>query len=491
MRGRAASGRFATQTRVLTLAGPVTGEGDPGAPFDSLSARAAEYRENEGVATFAGDVRAARGGDTLACDTLAVRFGAENRVESAAADGHVSGTLVSGDQRAAWTAAAARSSFDADGQPARVELTGRPAALTAPAAGGQPERRVTAPRIVLGLRAGRIASADAEGGARLERTVAAADGSPSIEWIEGDTASAAFAAGTIASVRFDGNVRGRSADGESRSPAASYSAATSATSFLGTAESDAELLSPRGRILGRRIDVDQASGLVTATGDARAMLPPGTATASAPSFVASAKAPTRARADRIVLDDRRRTAVLTGRAALWQGDDSVMADRIELHDADRTAVAEGSVRVAGRTAGEGSPKENARIAVSADTMHWKDAARTGTFEGNVSAARGQQTARGDRGECRVDADGRIERTVLDGDVSFADRETGRSGRGERAVDDPKAGVTNLAGDPAVAQDAQGNRVQGAVLTFRKQSGSVEVKAKEGGRVESVYQTHGS
>jgi lipopolysaccharide transport protein LptA len=124
-------------------------------------------------------------------------------------------------------------------------------------------------------------------------------------------------------------------------------------------------------------------------------------------------------------------------------------------------------------------------------MRWSDAARTAAFEGDVAARRGLQTARGDRGECRLDAAGRIERTVLEGNVAFEDRGTGRQGSGTRAVDDPASGVTNLAGDPAVAQDAQGNRVQGAVLTFRKESGSVEVKAKEGGRVESVYQTHGS
>ncbi|HET9793528.1 MAG TPA: LptA/OstA family protein, partial [Thermoanaerobaculia bacterium] len=166
------------------------------------------------------------------------------------------------------------------------------------------------------------------------------------------------------------------------------------------------------------------------------------------------------------------------------------ADRIELHDADRTARAEGNVRVAGRSAPAAGAKEAPRTSVSARTMRWTDGVRTAVFDGDVAARRAGQTARGDRGECRLDAAGRVERTVIEGDVTFEDRATGRRGSGTRAVDDPAAGVTNLAGEPAVAQDAQGNRVQGAVLTFRKESGSVEVKAKEGGRVESVYQTHG-
>jgi len=129
--------------------------------------------------------------------------------------------------------------------------------------------------------------------------------------------------------------------------------------------------------------------------------------------------------------------------------------------------------------------------VSAKTMRWTDATRTAAFEGGVVARRGTQTARGERGECRMDASGRVERTVLEDAVTLEDPSTGRRGSGTRAVDDPAAGVTNLAGEPAVAQDAQGNRIQGSVLTFRKESGSVEVKAKDGGRVESVYQTHGN
>ena len=490
--GRAASGSYGTQRRVLTLTGPVTAAGAPGAAFDSLAADGAEYRVDDARVTFSGSVRAARGGDSLACDTLAVNLAADGRVESAVASGNASGTFASGAARGTWKAAEGRSTFDAQGALAAVALTGRPALVTAPPSAGQPERRLLAPAIALAFRGGRAVSADARGGVRLERTVAGANGAPLLEWIAGDTARAQFGAdGALAAARFDGHVAGSTAQGSAKSPAASYSAATGLTSFFGSASEDAELLSARGRVLGRQVDLDERRNAVTAAGDARAILLPGPGRTSAPSFTASSKAPTRARADRIVLDDRARTAELTGSAALWQEDDSLMADRIVLRDADRTADAAGSVRVAGRTAkADAGARGEERIAVSAKTMHWSDAQHTAVFEGDVAARRGAQTAHGRRGECRMDAGGRVERTVLEGDVTFEDRATGRRGSGTRAVDDPKSGVTNLAGEPAVAQDAQGNRVQGAVLTFRKESGSVEVKAKEGGRVESVYQTHG-
>jgi len=487
--GHAASGAYSTTSRVLTLAGPVTAAGAPGAPFDSLAADSAQYRADDSVLTFSGSVRAARPGDTIACDALAVKLTPDSRVESATASGNASGTFASADSRGAWTASKAVSRF-AEGKVAGIDLAGRPSTVTAPANAGQPERRLAAPAISLGFRGGRVVSADARGRARLERTVAGPSGSPFTESVVGDTARALFAGdGALASARVDGNVVGTTVQGSSKSPSASYSAATGVTSLFGAAGHDAELVAARGRIVGTRIDLDEWRRVVTATGDARAILVPGAANGATPAFVSSSGKPTRARADRIVLDDRARTAELSGGAALWQDDDAVLADRIELHDADRTARAQGTVRATGRSAAAGA-KEDGRVTVSAKTMRWTDASRIAEFEGDVRAARGTQTARGDRGQCRVDAAGRIERTVLEGDVTFEDRATGRRGTGSRAVDDPKAGVTNLAGDPAVAQDAQGSRVQGAVLTFRKESGSVEVKAKEGGRVESVYQTHG-
>jgi len=492
MSGRAASGTYLTGRRTLTLVGPVTASGGPEAPFDSLAAAGAEYRVDDGRLAFSGPVRGAHGADTLLCDALLVHLTPESRIESAVATGNASGGFASGASRGTWTAAEARSRFDPEGRPSAVDLEGRPAAVVLAPSAGESERRLTAPQIALAFRDGRIAAADARGGVRLERVVPGPGGSPVPEWIAGDTGRASFSAdGSFEAARLDGHVTGSGAEGSVRSPAGSYAAADGVASFFGAHGEDAELLSPRGRVLGSRIDLDEKRGVVVATGDARAILLPGPSNASAPSFVTSAKAPTRARADRIVLDDRARTAQLSGRAALWQGDDSLAADRIDLHDADRTAFAEGDVRVSGRSAAGKDAKASPRTAVSARTMRWTDATRTAAFEGGVVARRGTQTARGDRGECRMDASGRVERTVLEDAVTLEDPSTGRRGSGTRAVDDPAAGVTNLAGEPAVAQDAQGNRIQGSVLTFRKESGSVEVKAKDGGRVESVYQTHGN
>jgi lipopolysaccharide transport protein LptA len=489
--GRAASSVYQTITRVLTLSGPVTAAGSgPGAPFDTLRADAGEYRTAEGALSLSGRVEGVRGPDTLACDVLTTHVLESNRVDRASALGNVSGTLVSTGGRGRYRAERATAAFDAGGKISGVDLAGNPAGMVVPADAERPERRLLAPTIRLGFSGDRLSTADAQGRPRLERDGVRA-GMPFAESITGDTARATFAPdGSLAAMVFEGNVVGVTAEGSSTSPVASYDAGSDLITLKSRGGLDAELDGERGKVVGRSIDIAGRTGTVTATGDARIFLRPGPGNASVPSFLATSRKPTRGKARRIVLDDRAKTASLEGDAALWQDDDALFADAIALADADKSARARGNVRMTGRSAQAGAA-DPGRSTVTSDRLRYSDAEKVAVFEEGVVASRGTQTARGDRAECRFDSANRIDRTILDGHVTLEDRATGRRGSGARAVDEPKAGTTNLAGNPAVAQDAQGNVVKGAVLTFRKESGSVEVKAGEGGRIESIYQTRGN
>jgi lipopolysaccharide transport protein LptA len=489
--GRAASATYGTENRVLLMAGPITASGaGPYAPFDTIRADAGEYRAADAKMTFTGHVQGSRSTDTLACDRVVLHLTPDDRVDSAVASGDVAGTITSGGAHEDYSAAEARSTFGVGGKVSQVVLSGTPATIVAPAQPTQPVRKLIAPRILLGFADGRLSTADAQGRPRLERTVPGNSGEPFDESITSDTAHAVIAPdGALSTAQFDGEVVGVTSEGRSRSPSALYSADTDVTVLSAIGEQDAELDAARGKVVARKIEIDGKSGVITATGEARAFLRPGSGNASMPSFVASSKQPTRGKARRIVLDDRRRTATFTGDAALWQEENALLADAIELRDADKTARAEGHVRLSGRSAAARAASVE-KTSVTASKMHYDDMAKTAVFEDSVIATRDAQTAKGDRAEVRFDSDNRVERTVLDGHVTFEDRATGRHGAGTRVVDEPKAGVTNLAGDPAVAHDGQGSRVEGAVLTFRKESGSVEVKAKAGGRIESIYQTHG-
>jgi len=488
--GRAASAVYQTVTRVLALAGPVTAAGaGPDAPFDSVRADAGEYRGLDGEISLSGGARAERGPDSLSSDRLTFHALPDNTIDRALATGNVSGTMVSSGGRAMYTAAQADAAFDGKGSITAVDLLGSPARVVSPPAGRQPERHLSAPRIRLGVAAGRLTKAEAFGRPRLDR-IADKNGTPFEESITSDSATATFAPdGTLATSRFDGDVVGVTVQGTSRSPAAEYSASTDGMTLLAAGDRDAELDAERGKLLARRIDIDGRSGVIVATEQARVYLRPGEGNASVPSWLASSKKPTRGKARRIALDDRAKTASLDGEAALWQEEDSLLADAILLRDADRSVRADGHVRVSQRSAAASGEKPPPSTLTSS-RMRYTDTEKVAVFEQSVVVTRGTQVARGDRAECRFDSDNRVDRTILDGHVTLDDRATRRRGSGTRAVDEPKAGVTNLAGNPAVAEDGQGNIVKGAVLTFRKESGSVEVKAREGGRIESIYQTHG-
>lgn len=489
--GRAASAVYETVRRVLTLSGPVTAAGTgPGAPFDTLRADAGQYRSAEGEISLSGRVESVRGPDTLACDVLTAHVLEDNRVDRAAARGNVSGTLVSTGGRGRYRAERAIAAFGVGGKISGVDLAGTPASIVIPADGARPERRLIAPAIRLGFSGDRLSTADARERPRLERDAVRA-GIPFAESITGDAARATFAPdGSLSAMRFDGNVLGVTVQGSSTSPVASYAAADDLITLSAAGGRDAELDGDRGKVLGRSIEIAGRTGIVTATGEARIFLRPGPGNAAVPSFIATSRKPTRGKARRIVLDDRARTASLEGDAALWQDDDALLADAIALADADKSARARGNVRIAGRSAQAGAA-DPGRSTVTSERLRYSDSEKVAIFEENVVASRGTQTARGDRAECRFDSAGRVDRTILDGHVTIEDSATGRRGSGARAVDEPKAGTTNLAGNPAVAHDAQGNVVKGAVLTFRKESGSVEVKAGEGGRIESIYQTRGN
>jgi lipopolysaccharide transport protein LptA/LPS export ABC transporter protein LptC len=493
MSGRAVSGLYDLSTRSMSFAGPVTVRGTPGpgSPFSALDAKSAVYRQAVPELELDGEVRGEGGGNTLSSDSLTLHLTDENRVDQARAAGAVTGMIAAGrtpTTRETYSGREARLWFDGAGKASRAELLGAPAVVVEPASARSGPRRVAAPRLSLALAGGKLASSRAEGGVRIETT---GRGPSSLQTVESDAADASYGPdGRLSSATFTGGVRGSSPDGNGSAPRAVYSASRNVTVLTALGPEEARLSSPRGRLLASSIEIDGDNSVVTATGHARAFFSGEEGRESAPRFLSGGGKPTRGRARRIVLDDRRRTALLTGEAALWQEDSALFGDEIFLNDADRSATAKGSVRATALSAGEkGGPP--ARFTATSDRMRYEDSRRTASFEDRVRVLRGEARASGDRAEARFDEEERVESISLDGRVTFEDPATGRSGEGDHALDEPRRGITVLTGDPAVARDGKGDKITGAVLTFRKQSGSVEAKAKDGQRIETIYQTHGA
>ncbi|MGH9443081.1 MAG: LPS export ABC transporter periplasmic protein LptC [Thermoanaerobaculia bacterium] len=503
IRGHAASAQYDARTKELVLAGPVTAEGlglgaaAPAAapPFSSLRADRGTYRRTLGEIELDGHVEGTRGTDRFSSDALLMHVTSANRIDRASAEGSVEGSVAGapGEIPRLFSAQTARLEFGPAGELQSLRLEGSPARIeSAPGAVGSVSQRIDARDVSLEYAAGRLRAAKAQGDARMERISRDPKGAAVPETIRADSADASFANdGTVGSARFEGNVVGTTPDAVAHAPSARYTASENRMTFLGAGDRDAEVSAPRGKVIARRIDMISAASRLTASDSARAFLKPSSGNGSLPGFLSSSKKPTRAKAARIEFDDAAKTATLTGAAAIWQEDDALFGDTIRLFDRDRSATADGNVRAVSRSAASADGKAQPPTTVTADTMRYGDAARTARFAGRVVAARGFQTADGDSAECRFNSRDQLDRTVLSGRVAFSDSATGRRGTGDRAEDDPLAGVTTLYGDPAVAHDGLGNRVAAAVLTFRKDSGTVDAKAKDGQKIESIYQTKGS
>ena len=211
------------------------------------------------------------------------------------------------------------------------------------------------------------------------------------------------------------------------------------------------------------------------------------------SFVGDKKKPTFGKAERIVLDDAAKTAVLTGKATLWQDDSSLFADAITLSDAEKTVVAVQNVRalLAPSPQVGKAPKatgEKGATVVTSRRMRYRDTDRTARFENGVAVTRGGWSASGGDATAWLDENGDVASVEISGDVKMTDRSVGRTGEAEKALDYPKEGKTVLWGSPARVTDSGGNRVAGAVLTIVDRGRTVQITAPEGGKTETVHRT---
>lgn len=479
---RAASGAYDVRRRTLTLAGPIqgsgTGQGSGG--LSSIQADSGEYRRDEAVIELEGNVSASSAkGDRLLCDRLLMRFSPEgNQIEWARAFGSVRGSLAAaGASARTYSADEAALFFEPAGDVRAINLVGKPASVT------EPNRQIAARAIDLDFAGGRPASARANGEVRLRSDRGNA---------EAQKASASFApAGDFQTLELEGEVH-LSGDGRTGRAHRVIDLPDRGVWLLtGTPEASATVEEGGSKISAARIEIDQNRKSLRADGKARAVfVPEKDRPAQASTLLGDPSHPTYGKADRIVLDRETRLAVLSGGASLWQDSSSLFADDITLNDAERSAVAVGRVRAIltrAPSAGATGAREEPAV-VTARRLFYRESESSAVFEDGVTVTRGSWRATGDRGIAYLGKDRKIERVELSGGVTLADRATGRSGKGDLAVDYPREGRTVLSGSPARVSDAEGNRVAGSMLTITGRGKNVEVTAPEGGRTETIHKT---
>jgi lipopolysaccharide export system protein LptA len=365
--------------------------------------------------------------------------------------------------------------FDTEGRAKSLTFTGTPAVLL------EPRRRLTAPKIDLTFQEGRLASARAEGGVRVDGE----DGRS-----ESDRATVGFSpSGESENLVLDGSVRVHA--GERRGDAARAVELDPSGLWLLTGESGraARVESGTSKLSADRIELDRAHNQVRGQGRARAVLGGDDPARPAVTFVGDPKKPSYGKADRIVLDDTAQSATLSGSASVWQDDSSLFADDIMLSDAQKTVTAVQNVRAIMAPDRTAKPAERGASVVTAKRLVYHETEKSGRFDGGVTVTRGAGwRATGGESTAWLGKDRGVDCMEISGDVDLADRAAGRTAKAEKAVDYPKQGKTLLWGSPARVTSATGNQAAGAILTMFDRGDRVEITAPEGGKTETIHRT---
>jgi len=477
--------------RVVRFTGPVEGTatGERAGALSRLTARQGLYRRDDGVVELEFVDASSSGGDRLAADRLELQMAEKGgKPSSARARGSVRGLLAGGPAAAGEKAGDPRPerpyagdeanlAFDAAGKTRSVVLTGAPAMMSEGA------RRVTAKRIEIGFENGEASKAAAAGDVRVDF--------PGGHALAREGTLALGRDGTARNFALAGNVHVE-ADGRAGHAARAVQRADRDVWLLtGEPMRAAEVESAGSKLSAETITLDRDKQTVQGDGRARAVFSPDAQKkVNRAAFVGDPKKPTFAKADRILLEDTRHLATLTGSATLWQDDSALFADAITLSDADRTVRAEGQVRTVMAPApakAAGAAPRPASV-ITASRLLYSDSDRSARFEGGVGVTRGGWRSTGGASIAWLDKDGQIESVEISGDVKMTDRSVGRSAEAEKVLDSPKTGKTILWGSPARVTDAGGNRVAGAILTITDRGRSVEITAPEGGKTETIHRT---
>lgn len=237
----------------------------------------------------------------------------------------------------------------------------------------------------------------------------------------------------------------------------------------------------------RREERVEASGDVAASyaGAERANLPGGEA--GEPFFSES---------DALQLLVRERRLRLTGNVKAWQKENVLRSSTLVVDDGERSLRAEGNVRASlkrrAAAAASGAPKKpDETLHASGDLLTHREAERTVRIEGRATLVSGSFRVTSDVTDVKISADRSAEYAEARGSVLLEDSAQRRRGEGSRATWRAQTDVVTLEGEPARAVDGSGNRLAGAVLTFRQGRSRVDVESAPGVKTEGVFRPEGS
>jgi len=186
---------------------------------------------------------------------------------------------------------------------------------------------------------------------------------------------------------------------------------------------------------------------------------------------------------------------LRGNVRAWQGDNVLRGGMVEMNDGTRTLHAEDKVQAFFRrrvaTSPSGVKTGTDTVNASGELLNYRETDRVARIEKNTKVVSGSWAIEADQTEFRLAPDRSVEYAEARGSVRLEDRAVHRRGEGDKAMWRPQSEVVSLEGSPAVAIDGKGNRLTGAVLTFRQGKSRVEVEGSGSVGSEATLKPQGT
>lgn len=256
--------------------------------------------------------------------------------------------------------------------------------------------------------------------------------------------------------------------------------------FVGEPGRPATWSDARGTVRAQTLQYARREGRADASGSVFATY---TGAGSGPLPGAEPDSPYFSESDRLTVFPAARRAILAGNVKAWQKENVLRCATLTLEGRDLRA--EGDVRAnLKRRAAAGARTPDETVTASGDLLTHHEADRTVRIEGRAVLISGGFQLNADVTDIRLGADRSAEYAEARGTVVIEDHLRHRRGEGKRATWRSQSDVVTLEGEPARAIDGSGNRLAGAVLTFRQGRSRVDVESAPGVTTEGVFRPEG-
>jgi lipopolysaccharide export system protein LptA len=208
----------------------------------------------------------------------------------------------------------------------------------------------------------------------------------------------------------------------------------------------------------------------------------------------SSQAPVFSESDFLRVTPSERKVLLTGNVTAWQEENVLRGQTILLDDRERALRAEGGVRAVLRRRRVDPKTRQAvleTVTASGSVLTHRETERLLRIEGASSIVSGTWAMSADVTDVILGPERTIDHAEARGNVVVEDRSDGRRGEGARATWRPQGEAISLEGKPATALDGKGNRMTGALLTFQKGSGRVDVETGPGIPSQGILRPEGT